>query len=167
MLRAHEQLNNSIDNVISKLQFIHLAHFYTNPVVGLLHSARSQTLQNQNCAGLIDRDLDFVARQLGLTSSWQARLQKIQHDVSLGKAPSKETLQNVTTDPQAMLSALVTSYAERSLQIQALTSAFALLQTLAGHWPEKERTTEWLLYHLDHPQFMAYSLELCRLFRSD
>ncbi|EGG01590.1 uncharacterized protein MELLADRAFT_117765 [Melampsora larici-populina 98AG31] len=167
---AHEQLNNSIDNVISKLQFIHLSYFHTNPLVAFFDAAQSRILEAEEYSDLIDGDLSFIGRQLSLTSSWQTKLQNIQHDLSLGKSTSltmSETDPSSVIDPspESMLSALVTSYRERSSRILASARAFELLRTLAAHWPEKERTTEWLLYHLYQAQLRDYSAELCRLLR--
>ncbi|KAI9630910.1 hypothetical protein KEM48_013488 [Puccinia striiformis f. sp. tritici PST-130] len=38
LMDGYERLNKSIDNLIAKLQFIHLAHFHTNPLCGFLNN---------------------------------------------------------------------------------------------------------------------------------
>ncbi|KAG0140656.1 hypothetical protein CROQUDRAFT_726028 [Cronartium quercuum f. sp. fusiforme G11] len=166
LLSAHEHLNNSIDNLISKLHFIHLTHFYTNPLINLFNSSKTHNLIEENSyENLIDGEINFITYQLSLTNSYQKNIQKKSHEILIGKLQNEINYEEYKTNPKNLFKKLLNSYNQRNHSVKMKYKAFCLLKSLGSNWPEKNRTLHWLLFNLDKIQLLNYSQDLCKLLR--
>lgn len=153
LMDGYERLNKSIDNLVSKLQFIYLAHFHTNPLCGFLHDR----LANKEGPEVVDdgtvpENLEHLAYHLRLTNSWQKRDRR--------RASEPGTIH----EDRAVLKILLDSYCHQRPQSRQLTlMALQILQIIGTFWPEKKRTNEWILYNSFRTELVEYSLELCKL----
>lgn len=152
LMDGYEKRNKSIDNMIAKFQFIHLAYFYTNPVCEFINQASAETGKEDNVLDEKDLrrllpNLEYLAHHLRLTTSWK-RTRRAQ------PANDPETLQ-----------ILLKSYSSKKENCQRSLVALETLRRIGRLWPEKERTSEWILYHIYRNDLVTYSTELCKLIK--
>ncbi|MBW0575000.1 hypothetical protein O181_114715, partial [Austropuccinia psidii MF-1] len=144
LMDGYDRLNKSIDNLISKIQFIHLAYFHTNPLCEFFFD--NQQTDNLDLGKI--KDVEFVVQHLRLTPSWQnsqkAQLIKSENEV---------------------LEILIESYRNRRKTRQMTLLALDLLKKISQLWPEKERTAEWVLYNIYRSELVNYAQEFCKLIK--
>ncbi|POW21087.1 hypothetical protein PSHT_02836, partial [Puccinia striiformis] len=152
LMDGYERLNKSIDNLIAKLQFIHLAHFHTNPLCGFLNNFCTEDEDE----GEQEREdieqppnFEYLAYHLRLTASWK-------------RARRGKTL---LVNDQDLLQTLHKSYRRRKQARGSCLMALTTIERIGRLWPEKERTPEWILYNVYRPELVDYSIEMCKLIK--
>ncbi|KAI8459563.1 origin recognition complex subunit 3 N-terminus-domain-containing protein [Phakopsora pachyrhizi] len=145
LLNGYQHLNNSIDNLISKLQFIHLAHFYTNPLCNFFDSELNKS--QSDTPSMVQKDMHLIALHLRLTGSWQS-----------ARVEEKKT-------DEEMFEILSESYRSRETSRKLTLVGIEALERLSGLWPEKGKTVEWVLYNIYCSELMSYAQEMCKLIK--
>jgi hypothetical protein len=145
---GYERLNKSIDNLIAKLQFIHLAHFHTNPLCEFLDRFSAEEEKGQDDIQQ-PPNFEYLAHHLRLTASWK-------------RARRGRTL---LVDDQELAYTLWKSYRTRKQARESCLVALEAIGRIGRLWPEKERTPEWILYHVYRSELVDYSIEMCKLIK--
>ncbi|KAA1111801.1 Origin recognition complex subunit 3 [Puccinia graminis f. sp. tritici] len=151
LMDGYERLNKSFDNLISKLQFIHLAHFHTNPLCEFLDGISTEEEEEEKEQDDIQQppNFQYLAFHLRLTTSWK-------------RARRGQTL---LVNDQELIHILWKSYRRRKQARAACLMALEALERIGRLWPEKERTPEWILYNVYRPELFDYSIEMCKLIK--
>ncbi|PLW16683.1 hypothetical protein PCANC_13341 [Puccinia coronata f. sp. avenae] len=148
LMDGYERLNKSIDNLIAKLQFIHLAHFHTNPLCEFLDRFSAEEEKGQDDIQQ-PPNFKYLAHHLRLTASWK-------------RARRGRTL---LVDDQELAYNLWKSYRTRKQARESCLVALEAIGRIGRLWPEKERTPEWILYHVYRSELVDYSIEMCKLIK--
>jgi len=149
LMDSYERLNKSIDNLIAKLQFIHLAHFHTNPLCGFFDKVSMVEKEKEQDDIEQPSNFEYLAHHLRLTNSWK-------------RARRGQTL---LVNDQELIHILWKSYRRRKQTRESCLMALETLGRIGQLWPEKERTPEWILYNVHRPQLVDYSIEMCKLIK--
>jgi len=149
LMDSYERLNKSIDNLIAKLQFIHLAHFHTNPLCGFFDNVSMVEKEKEQDDIEQPSNFEYLAHHLRLTNSWK-------------RARRGQTL---LVNDQELIHILWKSYRRRKQTRESCLMALETLGRIGQLWPEKERTPEWILYNVHRPQLVDYSIEMCKLIK--
>ncbi|OAV93862.1 hypothetical protein PTTG_01665 [Puccinia triticina 1-1 BBBD Race 1] len=149
LMDGYERLNKSMDNLISKLQFIHLAHFHTNPLCEFLDGVSTEEEEKEQDDIPQPPNFEYLAFHLRLTASWKRARRG----------------QSLLVNDQELIHTLWKSYRKRKQARRSCLMALETIGRIGQLWPEKERTPEWILYNVYRPELVEYTAEMCKLIR--